>query len=216
MKTQVPFFFLMLVLAWLPFTEVVNAQGDPDPRGAFIRSLAVPGWGHYYADRHNWNRGKLHLGAEVALIATYTGLLVRSSNLEERYYTLAVLRADVNLDSRSRSFQLAVGDYDNLAAYNDYQLRTRNWNRILDHNSENQWHWQHPDDRNRYNQLRSNRDRLRSQLPGLMGLMAVNRVVSAISAYNHARNNTMPEISVHPVLDENGTTGAAINLLIRF
>lgn len=174
-------------------------QSEPEATGAFWRSLAVPGWGHYYVDHENWGRGQAHLGADMVLIASYFGLNARASNLEDHVITLAKMNAGVDISGKDRTFRLAIGDFDNIDSYNDYQLRTRNWNRLYDNIPENNWNWQEGEDRQRYRELRSDVDRIRNQLPAIVGLMVVNRVISAISAYNRARIHSQSvEVSVMP------------------
>lgn len=197
-------------------TDETVAQNDPDPRGAFLRSLAVPGWGHHYVDSDNWNRGKAHLGTDLAMIAGYFGLRARASNIENQYLTLANLRAGVDISGRGRTFQLAIGDYNTLQEYNDFQLRSRNWNRLIADDPENRWNWASEQDRIRYNELRSDRDRIRNQLPAIIGLMAVNRVVSAVSAFNRARDAGAPEFTIIPFNYNNGDSGVLATLIFRF
>ena len=192
------------------------SQNEPDPRGAFVRSLLVPGWGHHYVNPDDWNRGKAHLGAELAMIAGYFGLRARASTIEDQYLTLANLRAGVDISGRGRPFQLAIGDFNSLQEYNDFQLRSRNWNRLLADDPENRWYWVNEEDRNRYNELRSDRDRIRNQLPAVIGLMAVNRVISAVSAFNRARDYQTPELSFLPVVDPVGSTGIVATVHFRF
>ncbi|TVR16519.1 MAG: hypothetical protein EA391_07830 [Balneolaceae bacterium] len=206
--------FVLCSLFTLPDDAV--AQNDPDPRGAFLRSLAVPGWGHHYVDSNNWNRGKAHLGAELSMIAGYFGLRARASNIENQYLTLVNLRAGIDITNRGRTFQLAIGDYNTLQEYNDFQLRSRNWNRLIDDEPENRWNWASERDRIRYNELRSDRDRIRNQLPAIIGLMAVNRVVSAVSAFNRARDINTPELTITPFNTDNGESGVVATLTLRF
>lgn len=208
-------FFLTAVLA---LTELALAQEQPNPGKAFLRSMAVPGWGHYYADKQNWTRGQIHLAADAVLIASYFGLRIRSSNLQKQTVTLARLKAGVDISERSRGFWLAVGNYSSIEQYNDVQLRSRNWNNIYDNNSENHWLWTNDADRQKYNDLRIGRDHVKNQLPALLGLMVVNRVVSAISAYNRVRSQHLhtTELTLHPVLNESGSTGAVAKVSLRF
>ena len=206
--------FVINLLFILPDDGI--AQNDPDPRGAFLRSLAVPGWGHHYVDSDNWNRGKAHIGAELAMIAGYFGLRARASNIENQYLTLANLRAGVDITGRGRTFQLAIGDYNTLQEYNDFQLRSRNWNRLIADDPENRWNWTNELDRNKYNELRSERDRIRNQLPAIIGLMAVNRVVSAVSAFNRARDASGPELTITPFNPEDGNSGIIATVNFRF
>ncbi|MCC5943128.1 MAG: hypothetical protein JJU37_16400 [Balneolaceae bacterium] len=207
---------VMVITGVLILPCVVYSQSDPDPRGAFVRSLIVPGWGHHYVNPDDWNRGKAHLGAELAMIAGYFGLRARASNLEDQYLTLANLRAGVDISGRGRPFQLAIGDFNTLQEYNDFQLRSRNWNRLIADDPQNRWNWRDENDRNRYNDLRSDRDRIRNQLPAIIGLMAVNRVVSAVSAFNRARNVATPELLFAPVPNSSGNPGVMATVHFSF
>ncbi len=167
-----------------------TAQTDadlPDPKIAFLKSLAVPGWGHYYVNKSNWTRGQYHLAAEATLILSYFGFSIHSNNLQQNWYSYGRAKAGVPIEGRSRRFQLAVGDFDNLQAYNDYQLRRRNWDRLFENTPENQWNWDSPSERSQYEDIRSRFERIDQQLPALLALMAVNRVISGISAYNRAQ-----------------------------
>lgn len=196
---------ILLILLFLIPAHELNAQENPSQRGAFFRSLAVPGWGHYYADRDDWRRGQVHLAAEAVLIASFFGLNARAGNLENNFITLSRLKGGVDIAGRDRAFRLAVGDYNSLGEYNDFQLRSRNWDRLFDDTPENRWQWETETDRRRYRDMRSDADRLKNQLPGIIGLMVVNRVVSGISALNRARNNTnIPEVTLAPVHEKSG------------
>lgn len=192
------------------------AEAQPDPRGAFLRSLIMPGWGHHYVDSDSWARGQLHMGADLALIGSYFGFDARADNLQQRYTTLAELRAGVPVDGRNRSFQLALAQYNSLQEYNDQQLRSRNWHNILPDTPENRWQWNSVEDRHAYRDLREDADRARNQLPAIAAMLVVNRVVSAVSAFNRARNLHAPELTIAPVMDGRNQTGAQATLSFRF
>jgi len=193
------------------------AQNQPDPRGSFLRSLVIPGWGHYYNDSDSWTRGKIHLGADVVMIGTYFGLNARASNLEGQYETFARLNAGVSISGKSRSFALALGQYNSLQEYNDFQLRSRNWDQLLPDTEENRWQWESDESRNRYSELRETSDRARNQLPAIAGLMVVNRVLSAISAYRRARDlSAGPNLTLLPAFTGERQTGVVANLTFRF
>jgi hypothetical protein len=209
-------FSALVLIALFFFASAVDtyAQSEPDPRGAFFRSLAVPGWGHYYADRDDWTRGKIHLGTDVVLIGTIFGLNTRANRFRSQYFTLSNLKAGVDVSGRDRSFQLAVGEFDSLEEYNDFQLRTRNWNRLIEDVPNNRWQWESSDDRRRFRELRSGRDQIRNQLPALGAFMVVNRVISGISALNRVRANSgIPDIAILPM---DGTTGVSAHLRFKF
>ena len=209
--------FILAGIFSVIFVAPLSAQNNPDPRGSFLRSLAIPGWGHYYNDSDNWTRGKIHLGADVVMIGAYFGLNARASNLEGQFETFAQLNAGVSLSGKSRRFLLALGQYNSLAEYNDFQLRSRNWDQLLPDTRENRWQWEYDDAREEYSDLRETSDRARNQLPAIAGLMVVNRVLSAISAYRRARNmSSGPELALLPAYDGNIQSGVVANLTFRF
>src|SRR5690625_1282169 len=176
----------------------------PLPAGSFLRSLAAPGWGHYYADQQDWNRGKIHMTAEILLITGVAASVVQERKLRMEYHTLASLRAGVDTRGRGRPFRLAVGAYDSLDEYNDFQLRSRSWNQLFPDETRNRWAWQSEEDRRHYNELRNRSENAGNRVPMLVGAMVVNRVLSAISAYNQAkRRSHLPEIALSPVYSEN-------------
>lgn len=156
------------------------------------------------------------MGADLALIASYFGFDARADNMQQRYFTLAELRAGVPVANRDRSFQLALAQFNNLQEYNEHQLRSRNWNNILPDTPENRWQWNSVDDRHAYRDLRENADRARNQLPAITAMLVVNRVVSAVSAFNRARNFQGPDVAIAPVMDGNNQTGAQATLTFRF
>ena len=201
MKIQRIIFLLSLVMFTFITCSRGYAQKKADPQGAFLRSLVLPGWGHHYTDSDNWGRGAVHLGADALLIASYVGLRIRSSNLQEQFTTLASLRAGVDISERNRTFQLALSDFNSLSEYNDFQLRSRNWNRLIDASPENEWNWVSEEDRERYNELRADRETANNQLPAVAALLVVNRVLSAVSAYSRARKmSSVPEVAVSPFI----------------
>jgi len=213
--------YLLYILTTITFSSVLAgqtacAQGNINPEGAFIRSLFMPGWGHYYVNNEKWTRGQIHLGAEAALIAAYVGFSIRSDNLEDHFISLASLKAGVDIDDRSRSFRIAIGDFNSLKEYNDFQLRSRNWHLLFDSNSSNQWNWETDKDREHYNELRSDVDQVENQLPAIIGLMVLNRVVSAVSAYNHAKKIQIPEVSLLPVKTKTESIGVVARLKFHF
>ncbi|MEX0905055.1 MAG: hypothetical protein WD604_08955 [Balneolaceae bacterium] len=212
---QIPVVFLFLILFLVIPADNLNAQEkDPNSRGAFLRSMAVPGWGHYYAGKDHRARGQVHIAAEIALVASYFGMSVRAENLENQYVTFTNLKAGVDISARNRAFRLAVGEFASLEEYNDFQLRSRNWHRLFDDIPRNRWEWENADDRQKYQELRSDSDRIRNQLPAIAGLMVVNRLVSGISALNRTRRGAeIPEVSILPV---NRHQGIVANLQWRF
>ena len=172
----------------------------PSQWGALLRSFVVPGWGHYYVDSDSWRRGQLHLGAEVVLLASYLGINRQSYVLEKNMYTHAAAFSGANIRDLGREFELAVGGHRSLAAYNDYQERTRNLDRLFPDEPQYRWEWESDELRREYLDLRSRRDNLDQQLPALVALMVANRVISGISAFTRAGayGSDGPTVSLAP------------------
>lgn len=159
----------------------------PDPKVAFLKSMGVPGWGHHHVDKSDWTRGKYHLAAEAGLVLSYLGLSIHTNNLQENWLTYGRHETGVEIEGRSRRFQLAVGDFNSLEDYNDYQRRSRNWDQLFADIPENRWYWSDNRKRQKYNSLRNRFERIDRQLPALLVMMIANRIISGISAYNRAK-----------------------------
>jgi len=208
MRYVVAAFLFTALLTGLSRSEV-NAQTEfdqknienellPDPTGAFWRSLVLPGWGHRYVDKNSWTRGQWHLGSEVLLILSWVGLRVRANNLQDDAFTFVRSFANTDIEGRERDFVLAVKDFNNLQQYNDFKERSRQWDDIFPNTPEFQWQWESTQKRQEFQDLRDREDTIESQIPAVIGLMLVNRVVSAISASNKAKEKirSLPEFTL--------------------
>jgi hypothetical protein len=208
---------IIFIFPLISFAQNQESVELPSPRGAFLRSLVMPGWGHYYADNENWNRGKYHLAGEVILALSYFGLDARANYLENDFRTIAVSKAGADLTGKSRNFQIAIGNYDDLASYNDAQLRNRNWDNLFPQTPEYEWNWENSALRDQYKDTRERVDKNRSQLPTLLALMVVNRLGSGISAFVQARDRleNIPEARFS-YLNEFGEPGLTASLRFNF
>jgi hypothetical protein len=159
------------------------------PSAALRRSLLLPGWGEYYANPNSWTRGQWHMAADISMILSYLGISYRSIQLEDELITFARSKAGIDLSGRDREWYLAVSNHNTLDLYNDYLLRTRNWNQLIEDNSINQWSWSETSDRSEFNRMREQIDKSKNQLPALLTLMVLNRVVSGIHAFGLVRDS---------------------------
>lgn len=218
MKGSILFLILLAGFVSGAFSQDLSkpVTESPDPKVAFLKSLAVPGWGHHYVDPADWTRGQYHLAGEAALILSYFGFRIYSSRLEQNWFTYARLEAGVDIEGRERAFQLAVGDFNSLQAYNEFQERSRNWDRLITDTSQNRWNWQADRNREQYADLRERFERIDQQLPALVSLMVVNRVISAVSAYNRARKAGVSAGSTAFHFSTYGTNGVVAKLHITF
>ena len=141
--------------------------------------------------------GQYHLAAEAVLLTSWLGFRIHSNVLEQNMFTMAGAYSGTNIQNRDRAFQLAVGNYNSLADYNEAQMTSRNFDRRYPETPDYQWAWESADKRLEYRDIRSRWDRTNQQLPVLLSLMVVNRVFSGLSAYNRAQNynSNLPEVS---------------------
>lgn len=208
------FVVISAVLSQAQSVDSYNEQEAVNPRNALLRSLVMPGWGHYYVDQQNWRRGQYHLAAEVVLITSFLVFRTHSQSLEQNMYTVASAHSGTDISSRDRRFQLAVGNYHSLEDHNDYQQRSRNLDRLFPDTPEYHWEWDSRESRFEYRDIRSRWDNTNQQLPALVTLMVVNRVISGLSAFTRARNhnNNLPEISLSYNSDLLGSVQANLSV----
>ena len=190
-----------------------NINQKKNPAAALRRSFLLPGWGEYYANPEQWTRGQWHMALDVSLILSYVGIQYRASILEDELVTFAQSNAGINLANRDREMYLAVSNHDNLTAYNDVQLRTRNWNKRLEQIPENEWNWESSSSRSQFNDMRERVDKNNNQLPALVTLMVVNRVISGIHAFGLVRDANKMGFQAHLGLESIGSGANSPSIL---
>ncbi|MCC5925348.1 MAG: hypothetical protein JJU41_02205 [Bacteroidetes bacterium] len=191
--------FVSIFVITISTVDIAVAQDqdfEKSPAGALLRSMVLPGWGQYYVDQTNWSRGKIHLLTDVALIGTYLGIQVNTHQLESNRNSFALSHAGIDLRQHNRNIRIYVGDFDSLDDFNDFQERTRNWNLIIDASEGIHWSWNNESLRNEFTSLNSRIDQQKQQLPALLTLMLVNRVIAGIHAYTQAMNYGFSNISL--------------------
>jgi hypothetical protein len=164
--------------------------------GAMFRSFVLPGWGHYYVNPDSWNTGRIYLGTDIILIGAYFGFTVNANRLDNNLRSFAQQYAGTDIGRFGRSYRLNVGEYSTIKDYNDFQERSRNWDRIYSDVNQYFWSWESEQKRREFVQLNNKVDRNRQQLPALFSLMVVNRVISGIHAYNASRNYSREDSSL--------------------
>lgn len=222
---------MLIIPCWILVIETTVAQSIefeekengssienlPNPKVALLISFVAPGLGHHYVDSDNWTRGKVHLATDIVLIVGYFGLNSRANRLGGNLNTLALSKAGVSLNNKGRDFELAISNYNNLAEYNDYQLRTRRWQNILPETPGNNWNWETEKARNEFQDTRDRIASSENQLPTLLSLMVANRILSGINAFTRARNMApnLPDASLS-YLNEFGERGVTAHVRFSF
>ncbi len=197
-----------------PFTPEMRSPG-----GALLRSAVLPGWGQYYADKSSWRRGQFHLAADLMLASTLIYLYTNASMLENNMFAHANAYAGIDLRTVPRNVEIAVSGSNSLDDYNESQLRTRNWDRLIEDRPEYRWNWESDTRRGEYVRLRDRRDRAEQQIPAVISIMVVNRVISGVHAFIVAQNqNEMlqsTQIGLH-LPEMTGGRGVAATVYFRF
>lgn len=189
------------------------------PIGALLRSVVLPGWGHYYVTKSHQTRGLLHLGSDLALIGAYFGISVHANKLEQNLQTFAGHHAGINLKNKNRDYLLSVAEFNSIQAYNDYQERSRNWDKIYEVNSSNYWSWDNEQNRLSFLKMDTKVQDNHQQLPAVISLMVVNRIISGISAFTLARNQSVTTNSISlslPPTTSSNEFGIVANYTIQF
>ena len=160
------------------------------PVGALLRSFVLPGWGHFYVSKSHQTRGLIHLGSDLALLGSYFGISIQTNRLEQNLKTFASQHAGTEIGKRNRDFLLSVAEFNSIEAHNDYQERSRNWDKLYEINSANYWSWDNENNRLSFQRMDTRIQDSRQQLPAVISLMVVNRIISGIGAFTLARNQS--------------------------
>ena len=171
----------------------INEQLEKKSAGlAILYSLLLPGMGELYAD--SYNSGKYFTIAEGVLVATYIGMSVYANNQEDNYKAYATSNANVNTNGKDETYFATISEFDDIFQYNDEKALERNFNQMYDQQSYF-WKWTSTDDRQTYRSMWSSSEQTYNDLRFVVGLMLLNRVVSAINAARlvSAYNNRVDE-----------------------
>ncbi|MBO6575710.1 MAG: hypothetical protein JJ896_11970 [Rhodothermales bacterium] len=174
---------LALIVAALPLTAEAQSA-----RGAFFRSLVLPGWGHHYANGGAWGTtGSLFATADVGMVLGAGSAEWRRGAAVESYRTLAAGGAGADLNGKNRTFFLRLATYRSSEEFLEVSLRNRAWDDI-DYVADPsfQWNWQEERDYLEYRELREESETLRRRRTVLVASLVANRLVSGLSAARRA------------------------------
>jgi len=159
---------------------------------AILYSLLLPGMGELYADAYD--SGKYFTIAEGVLVATFIGMNVYANNQEDNYKAYATSNANVNTNGKDETYFATISEFDNISQYNDEKALERNFNQMYNTKSYF-WKWASTEDRQTYRGMWSSSEQTFNDLRFVVGLMLLNRVVSAINAARlvSAYNNRIDE-----------------------
>lgn len=163
---------------------------------AFLLSLILPGMGEKYVGANS--KATMFLATEVTLWLGYTGFVTYRDWRKEDYKTYAASHAQVELEGKSDSYFIDVGNYSSIYEYNAAKLRQRNLPEYYRDEQAYFWQWQSEAHRQKFDQLRIASDKANNRSMFVIGAILANHVLSAIDAVwsAHKASQQQPAIGM--------------------
>lgn len=176
--------FLLTLSLLMGYSATGMAQVQPNEPitigTSFFKSLVLPGWGERslgYTGRAN-----KFAAAEATIWLGYGLLQVLSDRTHDEMIDVAVNSATVNPAGKSGSYYDDVGNYMDLAAYNDQMLRDRNPYLTYPVNQGYEWFWPSETERKTFKDIKFKRNLYSHFTLYALGAVTINHVVSAFDA----------------------------------
>lgn len=146
---------------------------------AILYSLILPGMGELYAD--GYDSGIYFTFAEGVLWGTYIGVNVYANWQKDRYISYAQTNGGITTASKDDNYYATIGQYLNIADYNDEKAFERNFDEMYNSNTYF-WKWNTSEERKNYRDMWVSSEQSFNNLRFVVGALLLNRVVSAINA----------------------------------
>ena len=187
---------------------------------AFLQSLILPGWGQYYAGSRTMTQ--VFMVSEAFVWSSYIGLSTWSNWLENDYRTFASNHAGVSPKGKNANYFIDIGNFDDIFAYNQAQLRDRDLNDFYTDTENFFWRWDLAANREKYDDIRIRSDRAKNRAEFALAGIFLNHLVSAIhstlAVYRHNKHSeSKKEIGIRMNLNyENHNPGITVQLAKHF
>jgi TM2 domain-containing membrane protein YozV len=167
-------------------------------KAAFL-SFLLPGTGEVYAGSQT--KGKIFLCVEASFWAGFFGFRTYGGWLKKDYKNYAASHAGVNLAGKSDDFFDDLAFYDSRDEYNQFALLYhREDAKPYPENDFWMWEWDSPNSKSHYRNLKNRSKSAYRKTLYMVGLSAVNRIVSVIDAmkavksYNRKKSLEISEV----------------------
>jgi hypothetical protein len=168
----------------VPDTSVGAALRGTESRKATglaaVYSLVIPGMGELYAG--DFSSGKYFLMSEGLLWLTYAAFEIYGNSVREDARLYAVSYAGVNPAGKNDQFYVDVGNFLNVADYNDKKLRDRTPSLVYDPSAGYAWQWGSDAQRQTFRDLRVHSENMFNNKKFVGAAILINHVASAINA----------------------------------
>ena len=145
---------------------------------AFLQSLVLPGWGQYYAESKTMMR--VFIASEVALLGSFLWFNSRHNWLKDDYQTFAVTHAGIETTGKNDRYFVDIGNFDDIVAFNQEQLRNRDVTQLYPETDEFFWQWDSEENRREFEGMRVDSDRAKNRSEFALAFIFVNHLASAI------------------------------------
>jgi hypothetical protein len=161
--------------------EFQKTSGRKSTTKAMLLSLLLPGAGELYAE--NKSHSRIFLGIEGSIWSTFFAFRTYGSWKKRDYKGYSALHAEVDLEGKNDDFFEDITYYDNRDEYNQF-ARLYNGDKavIYPENDFWNWEWDSQDSKGRYRELRNQSKSAYRRALYMVGLAALNRVVSVLDA----------------------------------
>jgi hypothetical protein len=169
------------------FTDEFAPAGQlKSPKKAFLLSLLLPGAGQYYNEAKS--KAKIFAGSEASLWVAFFAFRTVGSWKKSDYKNYAVEHAGIVPEGKNDDFYERLTYYDDRDQYNQF---TRLYNGpeapIYPETDYWNWEWDSFDSRSEYRDLRNQSKNAYRRSLYMLGLAALNRVISAVDAFRDAK-----------------------------
>lgn len=165
------------------FPDQGMGNDTKSPSLAALYSLLLPGMGELYAGDYSF--GKYLTMVEGGLVVTLLGFDRYANWLQDDARNYAVLHAGANISGKDDAYFNAIGDFDNVYAYNQELLRGRNVN-TYNPSAGYYWQWDNTANRNVYRDMKVSSDERFNDTRFIAAAIAVNHLISIVDAVRTA------------------------------
>ena len=155
------------------------AKQDISPRGAFLRSLLLPGWGQKTLGSSH--RASVYAVIEGTLWLGFGGLTALRSTYRDDYRGMATSMAGANIVGKESQYFSDLAFYDSSLEHNQLAV-TRDGDELMLYPPSDGWQWSSSADRQVYRDRLNDWKRARQRMDYLLGVIALNHFISAVDA----------------------------------
>jgi hypothetical protein len=171
----------LLISAWVCLAALPGIGEAQSARGAFWRSLLVPGWGQRYAGRTT--SATRFLTAELGLWGGYFALHRLEEVRQDNYQAQAAEHARARPQGKDGRFFDDLGFYESALQHNLFARYEDGPDaELYAEGPEFFWEWDREESRLRYRELRNASEWAGRQALYATGLVVVNHLLAAIHA----------------------------------